>query len=61
MTSRIQAEYTGPNNGLLCVPGVNDFMSVSYVNDSSVSVLWMGPDVMYYLETEIVPVTGMLM
>ena len=36
-------------------------MSVSHVNDSSVSVLWMGPNVMYYLDTEIVPVTGMLM
>ena len=36
-------------------------MSVSHVNNSSVSVLWMGPNVMYYLDTEIVPVTGMLM
>ena len=45
----------------VCVPGVNNFMSVSYVNDSSVSVLWMGSNVMYYLDTEIVPVTGMVM
>ena len=57
----IQAEYTGPNNGLVCVPGVDDFMQVGYVNDSSVSVLWTGPDVRYYLETEVAPVTGMLM
>ena len=57
----IQAEYTGPNNGLVCVSGVDDFMQVGYVNDSSVSVLWTGPDVRYYLETEVAPVTGMLM
>ena len=57
----IQAEYTGPNDGLVCITRENDFVQVEYVNDSSVSVLWTGPDVRYYLETEVAPVTGMLM
>ena len=55
----IEAEYTGANNSLVCMPGVNDFTQVEYVNDSSVSVLWTGPDVTYYLETAMDPLTGM--
>ena len=54
----IEAEYTGAN-GLVCVPGVNDFVQVEYVNNASVSVLWSGPGVIYYLETEVDPLTGM--
>ena len=54
----IEAEYAGANS-LVCVPGVNDFVQVEYVNNASVSVLWSGPDVMYHLETEVDPLTGM--
>ena len=57
----IQTEYTGPNDGLVCITRENDFMQVVYVNDASVSVLWIGPDVRYYLETEVAPITSMLM
>ena len=53
----IEAEYTGANS-LVCVPGVNDFVQVEYVNNASVSVLWSGPDVTYYLETDVDPLTG---
>ena len=56
----IEAEYTEANNSLVCMPGVNDFTQVEYVNDSSVSVLWTGPNVMYYLETDVDPLTGMI-
>ena len=53
----IEAKYTGANS-LMCVPGVNDFVQVEYVNDASVSVLWSGPDVTYYLEPDVDPLTG---
>ena len=56
----IEAEYTGANNSLVCVPGVNDFVQVEYVNNASASVLWSGPDVLYSLETETDPLTGMI-
>ena len=52
----IEAEYTGANS-LVCVP---DFTQVEYVNDASVSVLWSGPDVLYNLETDVDPLTGIL-
>ena len=55
----IEAEYTGTNS-LVCVPGVNSFVQVEYDNSASVSVLWSGPDVIYYLETEADPLTGMI-
>ena len=55
----IEAEYTGANS-LLCVLGENDFTQVTYVNDASVSVLWSGPDIVYNLETEVDPLTGIL-
>ena len=55
----IEAEYTGANS-LVCVSGVNDFVQVEYVNNASVSVLWSGPDVMYSLETDVDPLTGMI-
>ena len=55
----IEAEYTGANS-LVCVPGVNDFVQVEYVNNASVSVLWSGPDVMYNLESDVDPLTGMI-
>ena len=32
----IEAEYTGANS-LVCVPGVNDFVQVEYVNNASVN------------------------
>ena len=54
----IIAEYRGPNNDLVCVPEVNDFEEIEYVNNASVSVLWTGPNVMYNLEMEIDPLTG---
>ena len=53
----IQAEYTGSNNSLVCMPEADNF---GYVSNSSVRVLWTGPGVEYYLETEIVPVPGIL-
>ena len=56
----IEAEYTGANNSLMCVPRVNGFGQVEYVNSASVSVLWSGPDVTYYLETEADPLTGII-
>ena len=56
----IEAEYTGANDSLVCVPGVNDFVQVEYVNNASVSVLWSGPGVMYSLETDVDPLTGMI-
>ena len=55
----IVAEYTGANS-LVCTLEVKDFMQVTYVNDASVSVLWSGPDIMYSLETDVDPLTGML-
>ena len=55
----IEAEYIGANS-LLCVSAVDDFTQVTYVNDASVSVLWNGPDVMYFLETDVDPLTGIL-
>ena len=42
----------------MCVPGVNDFVQVEYVNNASVNVLWSGPDVTYNLETDVDPLTG---
>ena len=54
----IEAEYTGANS-LVCVLKVNDFTQVTY-NDASVSVLWNGPNVMYSLETDVDPLTGIL-
>ena len=57
----IEAEYTGPNNSLVCTSGVNDFVQVDYVNNARVGVLWIGPesqDVRYILETEVNPLTG---
>ena len=56
----IEAEYTGANNSLVCMPGVNDFTQVEYVNNASVSVLWTGPNVMYYLETDVDALTSMI-
>ena len=53
----IVAEYTGANS-LVCVPGENDFTQVEYLDNASVSVLWTGSDVMYYLETEVDLLTG---
>jgi len=55
----IQAEYFAPNS-LVCMPGVNDFRQLRYINTSNVRVLWTGPNVEYYLETEIDPLTGMI-
>ena len=54
----IVAEYTGANS-LLCVPRVDDFTQVTYINDASMSVLWTGPDIVYNLETDVDPLTGM--
>ena len=45
----------------MCVPGVDDFTQVEYVDSASVSVLWSGPDVMYFLETDVDPLTGMIL
>ena len=59
--SRIQAEYTGPNNGLVCVSRMDDFEQAEYVSDASVSVVWTGPNVMYNLETEVDPLTGKIL
>ena len=56
----IEAEYARANDSLVCVPGVNDFVQVEYVNNASVSVVWSGPDVTYSLETEADPPTGMI-
>ena len=53
----IEAEYTGANS-LVCVPGVDDFTQVEDVNNACVSVLWSGPGMEYYLETEETPLTG---
>jgi len=55
----IQAEHFAPNS-LVCMPGVNDFRQFGYINTSNVHVLWTGPNVEYYLETEIDPLTGMI-
>ena len=44
----------------MCVLGENDFTQVTYVNNASVSVLWNGPNVMYSLETDADPLTGIL-
>ena len=54
-----EAIYTGPNNGLVCMAGVDDFTQVDYVNNASVSVLWTGPNVMYYLESDADPLICM--
>ena len=43
----------------MCIAGVDDFIQVDYVNNASVSVLWTGPNVMYYLESEVEPLTCM--
>ena len=56
----MQTEYTGPNNGLVCVPRENDFKEVEYVDNACVSVLWTGPNVTYNLETEVDPLTGIM-
>ena len=53
----IVAEYTGTNS-LVCVPAVDDFTQVEYVDDASMSVLWSGLGVTYYLETEVDLLTG---
>ena len=42
----------------MCVPRVNDFEEVEYVDNATVSVLWTGPNVMYNLETIVDPLTG---
>ena len=42
----------------MCVPAVDDFTQVEYVDDASVSVLWSGSGVTYYLETEVDLLTG---
>ena len=55
----IEVEYTGANS-LVCILGVDDFTQAEYVNNASVSVLWSGPNVMYNLETDVDPVTGIL-
>ena len=55
----IPAEYTGPNS-LVCMPGVNDFRQLRYTNTSNAHVLWTGPNVEHYLETETDPLTGMI-
>ena len=55
----IEAEYTGANS-LVCLPAVDDFTQVEYVDNASVSVLWTGSDVMYYLETEVDLLIGMI-
>ena len=60
MNSTMRTEYTGPNDGLVCIPGMNDLAQLDYVNDASVSVLWTGPNVRYYLETEVDPLTGII-
>ena len=54
----IQTEYTGPNDGLVCITQENDFVQVEYVNDTSVSVLWTGPNVTYFMEAEVDSLTG---
>ena len=43
----------------MCVPAVENFTQVEYVDNASVSVLWSGPDVMYFLEIDVDPLTGM--
>ena len=43
----------------MCTAGVDDFEQVDYVNNASVSVLWTGPNVMYYLESEVDSLTCM--
>jgi len=53
----IQAEHFA-SNSLVCMLGVNDFRQLGYNNTSNVHVLWTGPNVEYYLETEIDPLTG---
>jgi len=55
----IQAEYFALNS-LVCMPGVNDFRKLRYINISNVRVLWTGPSVEYYLETELNLLTGMI-
>ena len=55
----IEAKYIVANS-LVCVPAVDDFIQVTYVNDASVSVLWSGLDVKYNLETDVDPLTGMI-
>ena len=44
----------------MCIAGVDDFTQVDYVNNASVSVLWTGPNVKYYLKSdhEIIHLTG---
>ena len=44
----------------MCIARVDDFTQVDYVNNASVSVLWTGPNVKYYLESdhEVIPLTG---
>ena len=42
----------------MCVPKVNDFEEIEYVDNANVSVLWTGPNVMYNLETIVDPLTG---
>ena len=56
----MQAEYTGPNDGLVCITGENDFvqLQIEYVNNASVSVLWTGPNVMYFMEAEVDSLIG---
>ena len=55
----IQAEHFA-SNSLVCIPGVNEFRQLRYINTSNVHVLWTGSNVEYYLETEIDPLTGMI-
>ena len=44
----------------MCIARVDDFTQVGYVNNASVRVLWTGPNVMYYLESdhEVIPLIG---
>jgi len=44
----------------VCVPEVNDFEEIEFVNNASVSILWTGPNVMYNLEMEVDPLIGKL-
>ena len=43
----------------MCIAGVDDFTQIDYVNNASVSVLWTGLNVMYYLESDVDPLICM--
>ena len=44
----------------MCIPRVNDFEELVYVDNATVSVLWTGPNVTYNLETIVDPLTGIM-